>query len=79
MLTNDTHKYLQMGAPAGTKEILKGGVEGGGISQRSHQGILLTTQHTAVNYIKIKLAVTHEEISSLTPFPSPATSQLSLN
>lgn len=34
--------------------------------------ILLTTQRTAVNYIKIKLAITQAETSSLTPFSSPA-------
>lgn len=72
LLTHATYKYLRMHAPAG-KKILKGGVEGGGISQRPHQGILLTTQCTAVNYIKIKLAITQAETSSLTPFSSLAT------
>jgi hypothetical protein len=31
------------------------GAGGGGIRQRPHRGILLTTQRTAVNYIKIKI------------------------
>lgn len=73
------HTQICKDACASRKKKLKGGAEGGGINQGPHRGILLTTQCTAVNYIKIKLAITRAETSNLTPLPSLATGTHNLN
>lgn len=73
------HTQIFKDACASKEKKLKGGAEGGDISQGPHQGILLTTQCTAVNYIKIKLAITQAETSNLTPFSSLATETHNLN